>query len=429
MTGNDNDGNIGTEDGGGGKGRKGKEEDAKRSSRDVVIADAVGRRGAEHDDDDDDDDMEVGDNPDLSDEDGNDDDDDDDDDDGSPNKSNDDEVTDGRRMNDAGMDEDGTGGRGKKNAIERMVECSLSTYSLDCYPYTFSPLLLFSNADYFDRGYSNYNAVAAFFAPALVGIGRARGDAASAGGGGMLGNRAVEDNGVRKKKRGGRDAVVVVGGGGGGRSGDGEGGRVVDDVVIGDDGGGGCDDDVPRVDATAPSTNDDDDADDYEDVIDMLHGVVYDRKNMTYDELFNHVASNQCLVTCCIDAHFTAFQMLNKNTLLYYDPLQPCLNVARGENDVYRAALYLLMKCHYGDNAHIIENEKQYTSPGSTKLQNAVYQMWKKINNIAGVSSLGIRWTRMPLNLSRYLFVNSETTPGNMSTQLTGNTCYFQTYL
>ena len=43
-------------------------------------------------------------------------------------------------------------------------------YGLDCYPYTFSPLLLFAQSQYFDKGYSNYNAVAQFFAPALVGI-------------------------------------------------------------------------------------------------------------------------------------------------------------------------------------------------------------------------------------------------------------------
>ena len=38
---------------------------------------------------------------------------------------------------------------------------------LDCYPYTFSPLLLFAEASYFDKGYSNYNSVAAFFAGVL----------------------------------------------------------------------------------------------------------------------------------------------------------------------------------------------------------------------------------------------------------------------
>ena len=38
---------------------------------------------------------------------------------------------------------------------------------LDCYPYSFSPLLLFSQSSYFDKGYSNYNAVARFFATVL----------------------------------------------------------------------------------------------------------------------------------------------------------------------------------------------------------------------------------------------------------------------
>ena len=34
---------------------------------------------------------------------------------------------------------------------------------VDCYPYAFSPLLLFAPSAYFDRGYSNYHAVAQFF--------------------------------------------------------------------------------------------------------------------------------------------------------------------------------------------------------------------------------------------------------------------------
>ena len=321
-----------------------------------------------------------------------------------------------------GGKEGGGGGGGKeKNAIERMVEDSLTSYSLDCYPYSFSPLLLFANAGYFDRGYSNYNAVAAFFAPALRGLGGA-GAGGSGRGGGSAAAAAANDNGGRRGNghRGGDDNRIVKGGGG-------------DDDDDDDDG----DDDVPAsasaAAAAASAGAHDDDADHYradDGGIDMLRGVVYDRMNLTYDELFDHVSANQCLVTCCIDAHFTAFQMLNKTTLLYYDPLQPCLNVARGERDVHHAALYLLMKCHYGDNGHVHENEKYYTSPTSTRLQNAVFQMWKKINNVAGVSSLGIRWARVPLNVSdRYLFVNSKTTPGNMSTQLTGNTCYFQTYL
>ena len=35
----------------------------------------------------------------------------------------------------------------KKNAIELLVQNSITSYSLDCYPYSFSPLLLFTNGD------------------------------------------------------------------------------------------------------------------------------------------------------------------------------------------------------------------------------------------------------------------------------------------
>ena len=89
---------------------------------------------------------------------------------------------------------------------------------LDCYPYTFSPLLLFAQDHYFDPGYSNYNSVAQFFASSL------------------------EETGVN-----------------------------------------------------------------------MLENVLYDRKNMLYEELLEHVTSKRMLVTCCIDAHFTAFQVVGNS--------------------------------------------------------------------------------------------------------------------
>ena len=41
------------------------------------------------------------------------------------------------------------------------------SFELDCYPYGFSPLLLFAPGSYFDKGYSNYNAVAQFFGPVV----------------------------------------------------------------------------------------------------------------------------------------------------------------------------------------------------------------------------------------------------------------------
>mgnify|MGYP007125884900 CR=1 FL=1 len=51
--------------------------------------------------------------------------------------------------------------------IRKAPETSAAEPTLDCYPYTFSPLLLFAHGDYFDKGYSNYNSVAQFFSPAL----------------------------------------------------------------------------------------------------------------------------------------------------------------------------------------------------------------------------------------------------------------------
>ncbi len=94
------------------------------------------------------------------------------------------------------------------------VKLNGETFTLDCYPYTFSPLLLFVKDPYFDEGYSNYNSVEQFFRPCLNKIG-----------------------------------------------------------------------------------------------VDMLQNVLYDRKNMLYEELLAHVSSERMLVTCCIDSHFTAFQV------------------------------------------------------------------------------------------------------------------------
>ena len=103
----------------------------------------------------------------------------------------------------------------------------------------------------------------------------------------------------------------------------------------------------------------------------MLRGVLYDRKNMQYDELILHLANHQMLVTCCIDAHFTAFQMISTRCMLYYDPTHSSVGVWTRENDVFRNACYFLMKCNYGDNNHIIENEKYYRN-GSTPLAKTV---------------------------------------------------------
>jgi hypothetical protein len=103
-----------------------------------------------------------------------------------------------------------------------------------------------------------------------------------------------------------------------------------------------------------------------------------------------------------------------------YDPLSPSLKVCKGDQEG-KVALNLLMKCHYGDNAHVQENEEYYTSPTSTSLQEAVHNMWKKINTLGSFNALQVRWMNVPLTLSRYLFINDKNSMGNMSVQLTGN--------
>ena len=126
---------------------------------------------------------------------------------------------------------------------------------LDCYPYTFSPLLLFAQSSYFDKGHSNYNSVAQFFAPAL------------------------------------------------------------------------------------PDVN-------------MLDGVLYDRKNMLYEDLLTYVTTNRMLVPCCIDAHFTAMQVMSDMSAIYYDPLQATLSYVHGES-YKKLACFLLLKCNLGDSQHL----------------------------------------------------------------------------
>lgn len=206
--------------------------------------------------------------------------------------------------------------------------------SLDCYPYTFTPLLLFCEDGYFDKGYSNYNAVAQFF-----------------------------------------QSVIPV---------------------------------------------------------NMLENVLYDRKNMLYEELLDHVTRNEMLVICCIDAHFTAFQVIKegrKPSLLHYDPLKS--NLQRVSGDGFRTlALFLLMKCNYGDSQHIQENKDHYTGMGSNATRRTIYQLWRKINTIERSSDLyGIAYKKAPLNVDRYLLINDPQNYRCVSKQLTSNTCYFQTFL
>ena len=250
--------------------------------------------------------------------------------------------------------EDNEEGEDDNDAINTMLQEKLSSYSLDCYPYTFSPLLLFTSPKYFDRGYSNYNAVAAFFAPALADLGvnkdgddddgqmdggdaKVASTAAAAAAGSPESNRGNMDNTNSPTRSPPRKSPR--------------------------NGGGSSDNPSPHNDSTLP----------YEEQqqggINMLHGVIYERKNLTYDEVFHHIVATQSLVTCCIDAHFTAFQILNSQCLIYYDPLSPNIRVAFGESAVMDAALFLLMKCKYGDDVHVQENKNYYTGSSASPLQ------------------------------------------------------------
>ena len=205
---------------------------------------------------------------------------------------------------------------------------------LDCYPYTFSPLLLFAQDHYFDPGYSNYNSVAQFFASSL------------------------EETGVN-----------------------------------------------------------------------MLENVLYDRKNMLYEELLEHVTSKRMLVTCCIDAHFTAFQVVGNSALVFYDPLNGWLKYVSSADGYKKFVLFLLLKCSYGDSQHIQENKNYYTGQDSNPTRRMIWDLWRNINKLSLDMLNGVRSKPISLNLGRYLLINDPRDPRRMSTQLTSNTCYFQVFL
>ena len=209
------------------------------------------------------------------------------------------------------------------------------SFELDCYPYSFTPLLLFAQASYFDKGYSNYNAVCQFFS-----------------------------------------SVVPV---------------------------------------------------------DMLTNVLFERTNMLYEALYEHVIQNEMLVTCCIDAHFTAYQVVDKKKpcVIYYDPLRSILQRVSGAAAVRDFCIFLLLKCNYGDSQHIQDNKDYYTGFTNTNTtRKSIYQIWKNINKTDSPDqfyTVSIKSTF--LNCNTHLLINDLRHPRNMSTQLTPNTCYFQTYL
>ena len=223
-------------------------------------------------------------------------------------------------------------------AMDSAIEdVATETFLLDCYPYSFTPLLLFAQSDYFDKGYSNFNSVAQFFEPIATALG-----------------------------------------------------------------------------------------------VNMLENVLYDRRNMLYENLMDHVTQQEMIVVCCIDAHFTALKIINEGknpSAIYYDPLKS--NLYRITGDSFRQVLaFLLLKCNYGDSQHIQDNSDHYTGVTSSMTRRMIYKLWKKINLTPNPAYLnGVTWTKTCLNLDSYVFVNDSRNPKLMSVQLTSNTCYFQSYL
>ena len=209
-----------------------------------------------------------------------------------------------------------------------------SSFAIDSYPYTFSPLLLFAPGEYFDKGHSNYARVARFFAP-----------------------------------------------------------------VLGE--------------------------------VDMMENVLHDRKNMLYEALLAYVTDHRMLVTCCIDSHFTAFQVVGEHHLLYYDPMSSALQYVDNADSYRKLVCYLLLKCNYADNSHLVDHKAHYTSHETgTPLRRTIYTLWRDINKTEPANVLyGCRSRQIGLRLDRFLLVNDARNHRAVGTQLTGCTCYFQTYL
>jgi hypothetical protein len=374
---------------------------------------------------------------------------------------NDKDVHEDKMKDDAGMDKMEVENDDATLTASGSGNGTIPPYDLDCYPYSFTPLLLFAQqGNYFDKGFSNYNSVASFFHTTI--------------------QQALSSTRKVPKEEG-------------------------------DDG-----------------VEEQDDGDDEEDTansnpnnVDMLDNVLYDRKNMLYEELLEYIIQREMIVICCIEEHFTAFKVMsssgsstkssqaasskesttastsrsgggifgigrskrkdNRNyfesengdpapqsqppqqqtkksnkkpqppCMVYYDPLNSQLQIFRGDA-FYSMAIFLLLKCNYGDSNHIQENKNHYTtnagaavtssSPfggytsttSSSSIRHRIYYTWKRIHQLssppppplgsAGGSYKGPAY----LDLTEYLLINDRGNPSLMSTQLTGNTCFFQVY-
>ena len=148
--------------------------------------------------------------------------------------------------------------------------------------------------------------------------------------------------------------------------------------------------------------------------------------------------------------------MLDSNCCVYYDPLKPRLTLVYGEQSMRKFICYLLLKCSYADNSHVQENKGHYMGPDAPPIRRTIYKLWQNINtqelgNLYDVRTKPVgpnpnsnpnpssspdpdpnphpNPNQVGLDLDRYYLVNSARDATSMSTQQTGNTCYFQTYL
>ena len=75
------------------------------------------------------------------------------------------------------------------------------------------------------------------------------------------------------------------------------------------------------------------------------------------------------------------------------------------------------------------ENEDYYTGSDSNPVRRKLFQLWRKLHDTEVSDLWNVKFKPIPLGLDRYLLINGARDHSAMSTQLTGNTCYFQTYL
>lgn len=87
-----------------------------------------------------------------------------------------------------------------------------------------------------------------------------------------------------------------------------------------------------------------------------------------------------------------------------------------------------LLKCQLADSQHMQDHKAYYVGANGNATRRSLYRLWKRINDVK-LKELRCRTRRVSLALDAYLLINSRSDPTAMSTQLTGNTCYFQTYL